>query len=217
MKKYELNRLAKKYASLVLTGSIVLSSVPLAMASEVSMMSGNENQFEVKDEITETTESFEAESLSLQPGETENELNITWYAKGSIDNIKGKAQIKYNETIIDATVTEIQMPTNNVNQYDGYVVCKGTLTNLKPDTTYTYQLTVDGNIWSKEYTYKTPKEDSFTFAFTSDPQIKESDDFLADKTEGGWSSYDEKNSTGWEIMMEEIAEKNATLVVSAGD
>ncbi len=248
MKKYELNRLAKKYASLVLTGSLVLSSVPSAMAAEASMISGNENQLEITEEVTDDkntetinetaetieekstdeinieseetlyyTEGFEAESLSLQPGETENELNITWYAKGSIDDIKGKAKIKYNETIIDATVTEIQMPTNNVNQYDGYVVCKGTLTNLEPDTAYTYQLTVDGNIWSKEYTYTTPKEDTFTFAFTSDPQIKESNDFAADKTEGGWSSYDEKNSTGWEIMMGEIAEQNATLVVSAGD
>ncbi|OUQ55929.1 hypothetical protein B5E58_11510 [Tyzzerella sp. An114] len=249
MKKYELNRLAKKYASLVLTGSIVLSSVPSAMAAEASIISENENKLEITEEIehntTENTangvveekvenkeekstnkeieelsyytEGFEAESISLQPGETENELNITWYAKGSIDDIKGKAQIKYNETIIDASVSEIQTPTNNVNEYDGYVVCKGTLTNLTPDTVYTYQLTVDGDVWSKEYTYTTPKENSFTFAFTSDPQIKDSDDFAADKTESGWSSYDEKNSTGWEIMMEEIADKNATLVVSAGD
>ncbi len=252
MKKYKLNRLAKKYASLVLTGSIVLSSVPSAMAAEASIISENENKLEITEEIehntTENTadevveekvenkeekstneinkeieelsyytEGFEAESISLQPGETENELNITWYAKGSIDDIKGKAKIKYNETIIDASVSEIQTPTNNVNEYDGYVVCKGTLTNLTPDTVYTYQLTVDGDVWSKEYTYTTPKENSFTFAFTSDPQIKDSDDFAADKTESGWSSYDEKNSTGWEIMMEEIADKNATLVVSAGD
>ena len=128
MKKYKLNRLAKKYASLVLTGSIVLLSVHSAMAAEASIISENENKleitekiehnttentadevveekveneeekstYEINEEIEELyyyTEGFEAESISLQPGETENELNITWYAKGSIDDIKGKAKI----------------------------------------------------------------------------------------------------------------------------
>ena len=54
------------------------------------------------------------------------------------------------------------------------MVCKAVVEGLTPDTAYTYQISYDGGqTWSKEYTYTTAKANEFSFAFTSDPQIKE--------------------------------------------
>ena len=68
-------------------------------------------------------------------------------------------------------------------------------------------------LWSKNYQFQTPEEDSFTFAFTSDPQMKEDKSINS----GGWNPSDNTNQTGWAKMMEVIDDADATLVVSAGD
>ena len=93
------------------------------------------------------------------------------------------------------------------------MVCEATVSGLAPGTEYTYQISNDGGAtWSQEYTYTTPKADSFTFAFTSDPQIKEDQ-----STDGeGWQPSDGTNQTGWATMWKNRRE-GASLVVSAGD
>lgn len=84
-----------------------------------------------------------------------------------------------------------------------------------PATEYTYLISVDGGAtWSMEYTYTTPAAEEFTFAFTSDPQIKEDQSINSGR---GWNPADGTNQTGWATMMETIAGAGATLVVSAGD
>ncbi len=154
-------------------------------------------------------------SLTLQPGTDTSAVNVTWYAEGTTDNVVPKIKLNGIElTEQEATVSNTTATTSKTNDYAAYVICKTEVENLAPNTTYTYQLSNDnGMTWSKEYTYKTPAEDTFRFAFTSDPQIKES----GETNNGGWNPSDGKNQTGWQVMMETISNAGATLVVSAGD
>ena len=154
-------------------------------------------------------------SLTLQPGTDTSAVNVTWYAEGTTDNVVPKIKLNGIElTEQEVTVSNTTVTTSKTNDYAAYVICKTEVENLAPNTTYTYQLSNDnGMTWSKEYTYKTPAEDTFRFAFTSDPQIKES----GETNNGGWNPSDGKNQTGWQVMMETISNAGATLVVSAGD
>ncbi len=80
-------------------------------------------------------------SLTLQPGATQAEVNVTWYAKGSTDNVVPK--ISVNGTEYAAEVKDTTIPTGKdagSNPYAGYVVCKAVIDNLASDTAYTYKL-----------------------------------------------------------------------------
>ena len=149
----------------------------------------------------------------LQPGETTASLNLNWYApQGTAD-----AKVKFGDVTVDAAESELTTPTKvDESKYTdtGKIVCKATVTGLEPGKTYEYQISNDGgSTWSKTYTYTAPQADSFTFAFTSDPQIKD-----GGETNGeGWNPADGTNQTGWAKMMEEVAQAGATLMVSAGD
>ena len=165
------------------------------------------------DQPEQPEDGFDADSLTLQPGETQAEINLNWYAPEGTTS----AQVKFGEQTVTATVSELTTPTKlDESKYTdtGKLVCKATVTGLSPDTEYTYQISNDGGLtWSQEYTYKTAAGDSFTFAFTSDPQIKE-DQSTDDQ---GWNPSDGTNQTGWAAMMEVVAEAGASLMVSAGD
>ncbi|MDO5396393.1 MAG: choice-of-anchor I family protein [bacterium] len=154
-------------------------------------------------------------SLTLQPGATEESVNVTWYAEGEPDSVIPK--ISMDGVEYAASVSDTTIPTGKdsaSDPYAGYVVCKATIDSLKPDTVYTYKLSNDnGESWTEDYTYKTPKSDSFRFAFTSDPQIKEN----GESNSNGWNPSDGTNQTGWQAMMKKIADEGATLIVSAGD
>jgi len=165
---------------------------------------------------------FSAESLTIQPGETEESVKLTWYAPAgdigentagvSIHDAQGQA-LGASPAVI---VTEPHIPTGmdrQSNPYHEYKVCKATVTGLQPGTTYTYRITNDGEVYSKEYQYTTPAAGRFTFAFTSDPQIKES----GETNNKGWNPSDGKNQTGWAKMLEVVSQQGATLMVSAGD
>ena len=160
-----------------------------------------------------TEDGFAAESLTLQPGETEASVNLNWYAPAGT----ASAQVKFGEQVVDAAVSELTAPTKvDTAKYTdtGKMACKATVSGLTPETTYQYQISNDGGAtWSKVYTYTTAAEDSFTFAFTSDPQIKEDQS----TNSGGWNPADGTNQTGWAVMMETVAGAGASLMVSAGD
>ena len=153
------------------------------------------------------------DSLTLQPGETAASVNLNWYAPAGTTS----AQVKFGDTVVEARVSELTTPTKvDTSKYTdtGKLVCKATVDGLEPGTAYDYQISNDGGqTWSQTYTYTTPEKDAFTFAFTSDPQIKESGETNAD----GWNPADGTNQTGWDKMMEVVADAGATLMVSAGD
>lgn len=164
---------------------------------------------------------FLAERLTIQPGETTASINLNWYAPNTTTN----AQIKINGMVTGVTTTSaLHIPTElKPDKYtDGdKVACKATVEGLVPDTTYTYQVSNDGGMsWSQEYTYKTPASDSFKFAFTSDPQIKENGEQngkIPNGVDGGWDPNPADNQTGWAKLMEVVAKEGVSLMVSAGD
>ncbi|MBP3312598.1 MAG: lamin tail domain-containing protein, partial [Butyricicoccus sp.] len=170
-------------------------------------------------EVEENT-GFSADSLTLQPGETASTIRLNWYAPAGTT----AAQVNFGGEIVQAEVCALHTPTTvDENKYTdtGKMVCKAAVEGLEPGKTYTYRLSNDGGeTWSVPYHYTTPAADSFTFAFTSDPQIKESGEQNGKKpdgVDGGWDPDPANNQTGWAKMMEVIGQKNATLVVSAGD
>ena len=184
----------RRCAALLMTSSMLLGMVPGAAAAQ-----GGDGQA--------------VDSLTLQPGETTASLNLNWYApQGTAD-----AKVKFGDVTVDAAESELTTPTKvDESKYTdtGKIVCKATVTGLEPGKTYEYQISNDGgSTWSKTYTYTAPQADSFTFAFTSDPQIKESGETNGE----GWNPADGTNQTGWAKMMEEVAQAGATLMVSAGD
>lgn len=153
-----------------------------------------------------------AEYLTLQPGETQSSVNLNWYAPEGTTS----ALVKFGEQTVSAELSALHLPTVMTSKYTdtGKVVCKATINGLAADTDYSYQISYDnGQTWSEANSYTTPSSDSFTFAFTSDPQIKENGE--TDKR--GWNSSDGTNQTGWAAMMDTLAQNHVSLVVSAGD
>lgn len=157
------------------------------------------------------------DSLTIQPGETTASVNLNWYAPAGTTNSVLQFATGEEVTTYAALEFKLHKPTELIEgkyKDTGKVGVQATAENLEPGTTYTYKISNDGGAtWSKDYTYKTPDEDKFTFAFTSDPQIKES----GETNKNGWNPSDNTNQTGWAKMMEVVAEQDATLMVSAGD
>ena len=153
------------------------------------------------------------EYLTIQPGATTASVNLNWYAPDGTET----AMVRFGDITAQASVSELTAPTKlDTGKYTdtGKMVCKATVEGLTPDMAYTYQISYDGGqTWSQEYTYTTAKADEFSFAFTSDPQIKESQE----TDEGGWNPSDGTNQTSWAAMMEKLAGEGVNLVVSAGD
>lgn len=160
----------------------------------------------------QTDNNFNVDSLTLQPGETTSSINLNWYVP---DNTT-KSVIKFGDQEINVTPQSLTIPTkvdNNKYKDSDKLVCKTTISNLKPATEYHYQISNDGQTWSKIYTYTTPASNEFKFGFISDPQIKES----GETNSSGWNPSDNTNQTGWSKMMEVLVQNNIDLVVSAGD
>lgn len=203
MKSNWKKRLLAGTVSLVMTASMVpaLGAGSMALADSVVQSS------------VPTAGTWDVDSLTLQPGETTASINLNWYAPEGTTS----ALVWFGGQTVEANVRSLIAPTQlNESKYTdtGKLVCEATVSGLAPATEYTYLISVDGGAtWSMEYTYTTPAAEEFTFAFTSDPQIKEDQSINSD----GWNPADGTNQTGWATMMETIAGAGATLVVSAGD
>ena len=209
MREMDLKRWGERCLGMALTGTMLLGLIPAASAAQLGQAAGDLIQ-----QVSQTVEQGQAvDSLTLQPGETAASINLNWYAPAGTTS----AKVKFGKQEVDAKVSELTTPTKvDASKYTdtGKLVCKATVDGLEPGTTYTYRISNNGGTtWSQEYTYTTPEEDSFTFAFTSDPQIKENGGSDGE----GWEPSDSTNQTGWATMMEVVGEAGATLMVSAGD
>lgn len=193
-----------KLASVALSAALLTGIYPLALAAQETPNTA----------LWGSTAGFDVDSLTIQPGETTASINLNWYAPDGTS----AAQIALGDgRVVEATVSELTTPTKvDESKYTdtGKMVCKATVSGLEPGTSYEYRISNDGGqTWSQVYTYTTPQADNFTFAFTSDPQIKEDQSHNDD----GWNSADGSNQTGWAKMMEVVGQAGATLMVSAGD
>lgn len=168
----------------------MISSIALTNASLIKPINA------IASQITGTTHtgSFNVDSLTLQPGETTSSVNVNWYAPEGT----GNSMIQFGDQTYQVEAKDLTSPTKvDTSKYKdtGKKVCKVTVNGLQADTQYTYYISNDnGNTWSNAYTYTTPKNDSFKFGFTSDPQIKEN----KETDSKGWNPSDGTNQTGWQ-------------------
>lgn len=125
---------------------------------------------------------LEVDSLTVNIGETEDCLGITWY-----DTDPEAAVLHWNGTDYTADVKQASKTGYYVNHVD--------LSGLTPSTQYTYTITAGGKT-SKEYSYKTPAfgGESFTFAAVGDPQLYASN--LSANVEGWTKTVNEVLSDG---------------------
>lgn len=189
----------------------MMSSLVVGTANTFNAYAKNDYSYQIVG--TSRQGAFDADSLTLQPGETTTSINVNWYAPVGTT----QAKIQFGDKVFDVTPTDLTTPTEvKAEKYTdtGKKVCKTTIDGLQADTNYTYYVSNDGgNTWSNEYHYTTPKADELTFGFSSDPQIKES----GESNSGGWNPSDNTNQTGWEVMVNKLAQENVDLIVSAGD
>ena len=236
MKGTQSSRPGRRCVTALLASTMLLSLVPASAAAELGSAASDFYQAvaagtpasqgaspdstydEAADDgslVISEPDGFEVDSLTLQPGKTQAEINLNWYAPEG--TAQGQALVKFGDQVVDATVSSLTAPTKlDESKYTdtGKLVCKATVTGLTSNTEYIYQISNNGGeTWSQTYTFETSDEEKFTFAFTSDPQIKENE-----STDGqGWQPSDNTNQTGWATMMETVAEAGASLMVSAGD
>lgn len=160
--------------------------------------------------------------VTLAPGANETELNFSWYSTGTDDarvrfgttanltdeNIVVGGYTEYGKNA-DADVfyagkgEDIENTKNDTINSD-YYSNKVTVTGLKEDTTYYYQVMKDGE-WSDIYTYQTKSFSDFSFLYVGDPQIGASSDAQSDAT--SWNN----------VLNQATSQHDVSFMVSAGD
>lgn len=104
--------------------------------------------------------------IVVNPGKNENEIAITWFAKGEVTDSKLVFDGKEYKPIR-------ARKTGDSNGYSTYTA----LVNVKPGNTYTYYVQT-GEYKSKTYTLKTKafgKDNEFSIAYFGDPQMGSGD------------------------------------------
>ena len=102
-------------------------------------------------------------NISLSMGADESQMGFTWYSMLTGD---AALTIATSEALTDAQTYAVTPATAN----DGQQSCQVTVTDLKPGTTYYYQLTNAGQK-SDVYSFTTDDGGAFSFAYVGDPQI----------------------------------------------
>ncbi len=147
------------------------------------------------------------EMLSLTPGSDQTELHFTWYSNiapacnASIVNILQDNALLMTES---GTITIVS---------DTKVTHKAKVRNLAPDTRYQYQVSSNGLSWSGTFSFKTPALQTFKFAAITDAHAKAGNQDAA----SAWFSADQSIALGWKTITDKIAEKQVSLIISAGD
>ena len=148
---------------------------------------------------------IEQNSISMNPGSNEAEMNFTWYANvpeaGTLWIAKADQLVNGAMPADAETVTATAAQANKSGFYSNQCI----VTGLEPDTRYAYQL-VNGEKTSEIYTFKTAKSGAFKFLLAGDPQMGASGNVTNDKN-------------GWAKTLKAAVEKvpDAAFLLSAGD
>jgi len=158
---------------------------------------------------------FEAETLTLQPGATATALNFNWYSDRTAANNASVVQIakRANMTSDSFPTTDIITTTNGTmgDASAGKSWHKAGITGLAGDTEYVYRVSNDGEVWSRVYSFKTSKTDSFRFAVTGDPQL------TTGQQDNTSSRKDETTAEGWQDTINAITAKGVDFIAGVGD
>ena len=147
----------------------------------------------------------EQNSISLNPGSNETEMNFTWYANvseaGTLRIVKADALVSGAMPANAKTVTANAAQANK----SGFYSNQCTVTGLEAGTQYAYQM-VNGDQATEVYTFTAAKSGAFEFLFAGDPQL-------------GASGNLNNDNSGWAKTLKAAVEKvpGAAFLLSAGD
>lgn len=108
------------------------------------------------------------EQVSIAPGADASKLNFGWYSKDKAD--QSKVRISKNEDMSDAKTFKGSSKAGTVIEGVTYYSNKVTVKGLKPNTTYWYQVEIDGQ-WQAAQKIVTGAPHDFSFMYVGDPQI----------------------------------------------
>ncbi|MCL2497396.1 MAG: CehA/McbA family metallohydrolase [Symbiobacteriaceae bacterium] len=168
------------------------------------------------DEVSETVP-FAAETLTLTPGSTAEDMNFTWYSDRSDANhassvkIAEKAKMNGKSFPVDAIIVEGILGDATPDKSWHKVSIMG----LEQDTEYVYCVSNDKNTYSEIYEFKTGATSAFTFAVVGDPQ-------LTTGNQDATSNYKPDGEIGttkqgWQDTMSVIASKGVDFIAGVGD
>ena len=187
-----------------------------------------------------TSISTNYENVSITPGADETQLNFAWYSK--VDSRKSetaKVKIVYgkkaknnkivpgkSELIEKKTVDEDGVANGVSEDVNGkYYSNKVTVTDLKPNTDYYYQVCTGQNekgedVWSDMQKVSTKDTDEFSFLYVGDPQIGASSgqtNSEGDKMDGGLNARND--AYNWNKVLKSAVKNHpdVSFMVSAGD
>ena len=125
--------------------------------------------------------------VSLTPGVDETELNFAWYSQKEDDaQVRfGTSQNLTDDDLVQGSSENASTTVENTKINDGYYSNKVTVTGLKENTTYYYQVKKNGK-WQEPEKYQTRSFSDFSFLYVGDPQI-------------GASTSDSTNDGAWHV------------------
>ena len=152
---------------------------------------------------------FTPETLGLTPGATATEINLNWYSDEITDPDEDAVKVLFWDGAND-----FKEVTGKVSAASaGKSAHKAAVTGLKADTEYSYWVSNDGESWSEEYKYRTPKTASFRFASIGDPQLTLGNQDSTSEL----SSADGTTAAGWLETMEKVGLADVNFVAGVGD
>ncbi|MCL2720995.1 MAG: metallophosphoesterase family protein [Treponema sp.] len=166
---------------------------------------------------------FEAQTLTLTPGRTTAEINITWYGDAD-DGRSGKVKYALNSAVRNGAfpANAQVLDAAGIDASTGKVSHKATITGLTPNTLYAYSVSSDGINFSRIYTYRTPAAGRFTFVAVGDPQLTEPG--VSPTAEGVPGGFMEKNNSrttrqSWIDVVNVISRQvtNVRFIAGVGD
>ncbi|PYY36675.1 Ig-like domain repeat protein [Curtobacterium sp. MCPF17_046] len=165
--------------------------------------------------------------ILLGVGATESQRIASWYFPANVaqsleiqktDSMTGGVFTDAKKTIDASEAANTAADTSTTDRSTrsipgitaeaGYINAHATISDLEPNTTYTYHVgAADGSAWSAPYTFTTKSfSGDFDFLFFGDPQI-------------GSSGFTDEDGAGWADTLQYATtkEKDAELLVSGGD
>ena len=218
----------KKRKLLQFTAGALALSMALAPLSTAKVKAATEHWNDASEASTDW-ENYKAnweqirsnyQHVSLTPGKNESELNFAWYSK---TQEVPKVRISTKEDMTNATVAEGKgQAITGIEELAEYYSNKVTLTGLKENTQYYYQVFQNGE-WQETKKYKTNSFHDYSFLYVGDPQIGASKGQTSSEneemTKNGEYLAARNDSYNWEQVLNNAMANHpdVSFMVSAGD
>lgn len=160
------------------------------------------------------------QNVSLTPGADESQLNYAWYSKTAEEP---KVRITKDRSKMEkATVYKGTQEKITLTGLEGYYSNKVTVSKLKENTVYYYQVFQNGE-WQDVETYTTKSFDEFAFLYVGDPQIGackgQTSTEAESMSESGANLAARNDAYNWNNILNDVVKEhsNVSFMISAGD